>query len=168
MQSLTSAQLFGAPKSARKTKARLARAKLLIVAARKRAVMTAQRYAAQPLTIRRMRRRKKPRFPAGGRGLRKGTWGQRRTFRAKEIAANSFRLPEKKNPAPRKDAGPLRDTPAPFSTGSPDLKGSLKGRRSLLRCRHFKCHIECDDCLLDSRLIDPSFSYMPRVAAFTR
>jgi hypothetical protein len=62
MQRLTSAQLFGAPKSARKTKARLARAKLLIVAARKRAVMTAQRYAAQPLTIRRMRRRKKPRF----------------------------------------------------------------------------------------------------------
>ena len=33
-----------------------------------------------------------------------------------------------------------------------------KGRRSLLRCRHFKFYIESDDCLLDPRLIDPSFS----------
>jgi hypothetical protein len=64
MHRLTSAQLFGAPKSARKTKARLARAKLIIVAARERAAVTAQRYAAQPSTIRLMRRRKKPRFPA--------------------------------------------------------------------------------------------------------
>jgi hypothetical protein len=63
MQRLTSAQLFGAPKSARKTKARLARAKLLIVAARERAQVMAQRYAAQPSTIPLMRRRKKPRFP---------------------------------------------------------------------------------------------------------
>ena len=37
MKRLTSAQLFDAPKSARKTKVRLARAKLLIIAARKRA-----------------------------------------------------------------------------------------------------------------------------------
>src|SRR5262249_20177061 len=37
-----------------------------------------------------------------------------------------------------------------------------KGRRSLLRCRHLKCRIECDDCLLDPRLIDPVLSAMPR------
>jgi hypothetical protein len=49
MKRLTSAQLFGAPKSARKTKARLARAKSLVVAARERAAVTAQRYAAQAL-----------------------------------------------------------------------------------------------------------------------
>jgi hypothetical protein len=66
MQRLTSAQLFGAPKSARKTKARLARAKLIIVAARERAAVTAQRYAAQPSTVRPMRRRKKPRFSRQG------------------------------------------------------------------------------------------------------
>ena len=45
----TSAQLFDAPKSARKTKVRLARAKLLIIAARKRAAVTTRRYAAQAL-----------------------------------------------------------------------------------------------------------------------
>src|SRR5262249_3242189 len=28
----------------------------------------------------------------------------------------------------------------------------------------FKCHIECDDCLLDPRLIDPDFSAMGRPA----
>ena len=49
MKRLTSAQLFDAPKRARKTKARLARAKLQIVAARERAAVTAQRYAAQAL-----------------------------------------------------------------------------------------------------------------------
>ena len=49
MKRLTSAQLFGAPKSARKTKARLARAKSLIVAAREHAAVTAQRYSAQAL-----------------------------------------------------------------------------------------------------------------------
>jgi hypothetical protein len=49
MKRLTSAQLFGAPKSARKTKARLARAKLLIVGARERAAVTAQRYSALAL-----------------------------------------------------------------------------------------------------------------------
>ena len=49
MKRLTSAQLFGPPKSARKTKARLARAKLLIVAVRERAAVTAQWYAAQAL-----------------------------------------------------------------------------------------------------------------------
>jgi hypothetical protein len=49
MKRLTSAQLFGPPKSARKTKARLARAKLVIVAVRERAAVTAQRYAAQAL-----------------------------------------------------------------------------------------------------------------------
>ena len=49
MKRLTSAQLFDAPKSARKTKARLARAKLVIVAVRERAAVTAQRYAAQAL-----------------------------------------------------------------------------------------------------------------------
>jgi hypothetical protein len=49
MKRLTDAQLFDAPKSARKTKARLARAKLRIIAVRKRAAVTAQRYAAQAL-----------------------------------------------------------------------------------------------------------------------
>jgi hypothetical protein len=49
MKRLTSAQLFDAPKRARKSKARLARAKLQIVAARKRAAVTAQRNAAHAL-----------------------------------------------------------------------------------------------------------------------
>ena len=49
MKKLTSAQLFDAPKSARKTKARLARAKLVIVAVRERAAVTAQRYATRAL-----------------------------------------------------------------------------------------------------------------------
>ena len=47
MKRLTSAQLFGAPKSAHKTKARLTRAKLLVVAVRERVAVTAQRYAAR-------------------------------------------------------------------------------------------------------------------------
>ena len=55
MKILTSAQLFAPPKKARKTKARLDRAKLVIVKARERAVVTAQRYAAQPATMRPMR-----------------------------------------------------------------------------------------------------------------
>jgi hypothetical protein len=55
MKRLTSAQLFGAPKSARKTKSRLARAKSVVVAARKRAAVTAQRYAAHALAMRPMR-----------------------------------------------------------------------------------------------------------------
>ena len=42
MKRLTSAQLFAAPKRAGKTKARLERAKLVIVAARARAAETAQ------------------------------------------------------------------------------------------------------------------------------
>ena len=42
-------------KDARKTKARLDRAKLVIVKARARAAVTAQRYAAQPSTMRPMR-----------------------------------------------------------------------------------------------------------------
>src|SRR5438105_13272005 len=49
MKRLTSAQLFDAPKRARKTKARLARAKLQIVVARERAAVTAQRYTAHAL-----------------------------------------------------------------------------------------------------------------------
>ena len=49
MKRLTSAQLFDAPKRARKTKARLARAKSQIVAARERAAVTAQRYVAHAL-----------------------------------------------------------------------------------------------------------------------
>ena len=55
MKRLTSAQLFAPPKTARKTKARLDRAKLVIVKARERAAVTAQRYAAQPSTMRPMR-----------------------------------------------------------------------------------------------------------------
>src|SRR5260370_10731370 len=46
MKRLTSAQLFAPPKIARKTKARLERAKFVVVAARERAAETAQRYAA--------------------------------------------------------------------------------------------------------------------------
>jgi hypothetical protein len=49
MKRLTSAQLFDAPKSARKIKARLARAKLQIVAARERAAVTAQRHVVRAL-----------------------------------------------------------------------------------------------------------------------
>jgi hypothetical protein len=49
MKRLTSAQLFGAPKSARNTKTRLARAKLLIEGDRERAAVTAQRYSALTL-----------------------------------------------------------------------------------------------------------------------
>jgi hypothetical protein len=52
MQRLTSAQLFAAPKRAGKTKARLERAKLVIVAARERAAETAQQCVAQPSTMR--------------------------------------------------------------------------------------------------------------------
>src|SRR5262249_30872729 len=46
MKRLTSAQLFAPPKTARKTKARLARAKLVIVAARERAGERAQQWGA--------------------------------------------------------------------------------------------------------------------------
>jgi septum formation topological specificity factor MinE len=60
MKRLTSAQLFAAPKSARKTKARIARAKLLLVAARERAVETAQQHAVpsmkRPPTVLQRRR----------------------------------------------------------------------------------------------------------------
>jgi hypothetical protein len=52
MKRLTSAQLFAPPKMVRKTKARLERAKLVVVAARERAAETAQQYAAQPSTMR--------------------------------------------------------------------------------------------------------------------
>jgi hypothetical protein len=52
MKILTSAQLFAPPKKARKTKARLDRAKLVIVAVRERAVETARQCAAQPSTMR--------------------------------------------------------------------------------------------------------------------
>ncbi len=45
MKRLTSAELFAPPKKARKTKTRLERAKLVIVAARDRAVETAQQRA---------------------------------------------------------------------------------------------------------------------------
>ena len=55
MKRLTSAQLFGAPKSARKTKVRLAGAKSLIVAARERAAVMAQRYSAHALAMPPMR-----------------------------------------------------------------------------------------------------------------
>src|SRR5262245_11304174 len=46
MKNLTSAQLFAAPKRAGRTKARLERAKLVIVAARERAAETTQQCAA--------------------------------------------------------------------------------------------------------------------------
>jgi hypothetical protein len=52
LKKVTSAELFGAPKSARKTKARIARAKLVVAAAREWAAEMAQLSAAQPLTIR--------------------------------------------------------------------------------------------------------------------
>jgi hypothetical protein len=52
MKKLTSAQLFAAPKIAHKTKARLERAKLVVVAARARAAEITQQSAAQPLTMR--------------------------------------------------------------------------------------------------------------------
>ena len=52
MKILTSAQLFAAPKRVGKTKARLERAKLVIVAARERVAETAQQCAAPPSTMR--------------------------------------------------------------------------------------------------------------------
>ena len=55
MKRLMSAELFAPPKRARKTEARLERAKLVVVAARERAAGTAQQYAAQPSTMRPMR-----------------------------------------------------------------------------------------------------------------
>jgi hypothetical protein len=51
MKTLTSAQLFAAPKRTVNTKAKLERAKLVIVAARERAAETAQQCAA-PSTMR--------------------------------------------------------------------------------------------------------------------
>jgi hypothetical protein len=50
MKSLTTAQLFAAPKRADKAKAKLERAKLVIVAARERAAETAQECVAKPST----------------------------------------------------------------------------------------------------------------------
>ena len=52
MNKLTSARLFAAPRIADKTKARLERAKLVVVAARERAAEMAQQHAAQPSTMR--------------------------------------------------------------------------------------------------------------------
>jgi hypothetical protein len=52
MKMLTSAELFAPPKKARKTKVRLERAKLVVVAARERAAEMAQQRTAQPSTIR--------------------------------------------------------------------------------------------------------------------
>src|SRR5262249_43972826 len=67
----------------------------------------------------------------------------------------------KKNPAARSLAcGVSSETPRLLER-APALRGRA---RSLLRCPHFKCHIECDDCLLDPRLIDPVFSAMGRPA----
>jgi len=54
MKRLTSGQLFAAPKMAGKTKARLERAKLVIVSARERAVETAQQW--RPPTVLQRRR----------------------------------------------------------------------------------------------------------------
>ena len=52
MKKLTSARLFAAPRIADKTKARLERAKLVVVAARERAGGMAQLSAVQPLSMR--------------------------------------------------------------------------------------------------------------------
>ena len=78
-------------------------------------------------------------------------------FRTKSIriAASRFRLPDKEKPR-SSEATRLRGLFEP--QGSAGLEVGTKGRRSLLRCRRFECHIECDNCLLDLRLTDPSFS----------
>jgi hypothetical protein len=47
--------------------------------------------------------------------------------------------------------GVSSNTPALFPRGAPAWW--VKGRRSLLRCRRFKCHIERDACLLAPRLM---------------
>ena len=52
MKKLRRAQLFAAPASARKSRERLERAKLLIVAARERAADIAQQSATKPLAMR--------------------------------------------------------------------------------------------------------------------
>jgi hypothetical protein len=49
MKRMTSAQLWGGPKSMRKTKERLARAQLLRVAARDRAMELAQKHESSPV-----------------------------------------------------------------------------------------------------------------------
>jgi septum formation topological specificity factor MinE len=60
MKKLTRAQLFAPPKTARKTKSRLARAKLVLVAARERAHETAQQHVVpsmkRPPTVLQRRR----------------------------------------------------------------------------------------------------------------
>ena len=57
MKRLLSAQLFAPPKRAReaKAKAKVEHAMLVVAAARERAAVAAQRYAAQPSTVRPMR-----------------------------------------------------------------------------------------------------------------
>jgi hypothetical protein len=52
MKKLTRERLFAGPKKARKARTRLARANLVIVAARERAAEVAQQSAARPVTLR--------------------------------------------------------------------------------------------------------------------
>jgi hypothetical protein len=68
---------------------------------------------------------------------------------------------------------PAREKKRPRSEGRPRMRDLPTSRQecrwlrghSLLRCRHFKCHIESDDCLLDPRLIeDWFFSAMRRAS----
>src|SRR5262249_17924707 len=68
-----------------------------------------------------------------------------------------------KSPAFRLEAGLKVERPS-LSTIPAGRHGGGGEGRSLLRCRHFKCHIECDACLLDPRLIDPFLSAVPRPA----
>ena len=102
--------------------------------------------------------------PVGRAGL---GWGIQETFRGRipvfrtksiRIAASRFRLPDKEKPR-SSEATRLRGLFEP--QGSAGLEVGTKGRRSLLRCRHSKCHTESSDCRLDSRLI-AVFLYAPR------
>src|SRR6516164_2431117 len=110
MQRLTSAQLFAAPKRAGKTKARLERAKLVIVAARERAAETAQQCAAQPSTMRPptvlQRRRLVGRFSGKFlRGRRLSCWRDSGPSTSSSPCIASARSSEHDPPArPKRDA----------------------------------------------------------------
>jgi len=83
--------------------------------------------------------------------LAEGSEGQRRTFRAEPMgtAANWFRLPEKKNPAPRPLAcGVSSNIPVLFPKRAPALVGQRPPLPAKMSA--FKYHIESDACLLES------------------
>src|SRR5262249_14242908 len=68
----------------------------------------------------------------------------------------------KENPAARPiGCGVSSNTPGFLRREAPAFKGWAPGRRFPAEMSALKCHIESDDCLLDPRLIDPSFLRCP-------